>query len=70
MPEGAARVIEYAGEDGVGLQHLAVLLGRQAYAQVWPEIMAWIKVSADLASSRPWSSIGAEEGGTTLMQVK
>jgi polyhydroxyalkanoate synthase len=70
MPEGAARVIEYAGEGGVGLQHLAVLLGRQAYAQVWPEIMAWIKVSADLASSRPWLSIGAEEGGTTLMQVK
>jgi hypothetical protein len=54
----------------VGLQHLAVLLGQQAYADIWPEIMAWIKASADLASSRPWLSIGAEEGGTTLMQVK
>lgn len=70
MPDGAARVIEYAGESGVGLQHLAILVGRQAYAHVWPEIMAWIKASADLASSRPWLSIGAEEGGSTLMQVK
>jgi polyhydroxyalkanoate synthase len=70
MADGAARVIEYAGESGVGLQHLAILVGRQAYAHVWPEIMAWIKASADLAASRPWLSLGAEEGGSTLMQVK
>jgi polyhydroxyalkanoate synthase len=70
MPGGAARVIEYAGETGVGLQHLAILVGRQAYAHVWPQIMSWIKASPDLASSRPWLRIGAEEGGTLLMQVK
>ena len=70
MRAGAARVIEYPGETGVGLQHLAILVGRQAYAHVWLEIVSWIKATADLASSRPRLSIGAEEGGPTLMQVK
>jgi polyhydroxyalkanoate synthase len=37
------RIIEYPGERGVGLQHLGVLIGRQAYAQVWPEIILWLK---------------------------
>jgi polyhydroxyalkanoate synthase len=36
------RVIIYPGEIGVGLQHLAVLVGRQAHAQVWPEILSWL----------------------------
>jgi hypothetical protein len=27
---------------GVCLQHLGILIGRQAQAQVWPEIIAWI----------------------------
>jgi polyhydroxyalkanoate synthase len=61
MPAGAARVIEYAGESGVGMQHLAILVGHQAYAHVWPEIMSWIKASADLPPSRRWLSIAAEE---------
>jgi polyhydroxyalkanoate synthase len=47
MPDGAARVIEYAGEAGVGLQHLAILVGRQAYAHVWPQIVSWIEASPD-----------------------
>jgi polyhydroxyalkanoate synthase len=37
------RLVEYPGETGVGLQHLAVLVGRQAFARVWPEIMSWVK---------------------------
>jgi polyhydroxyalkanoate synthase len=65
MPDGAACVIEYPGETGVGLQHLAILIGRQAYAHLWPKIMSWIEASPDLASSRRWLSIG-----TTLMEVK
>jgi polyhydroxyalkanoate synthase len=36
------RIIEYPGEVGVGLQHLGTLIGREAYARVWPEIMSWI----------------------------
>ncbi len=43
MPAGAARVIEYPGEVGVGLQHLGILTGRQAYARIWPQIIAWLK---------------------------
>lgn len=37
-----ARLIEYPGEVGVCLQHLGILLGRQAYAQIWPQIIAWL----------------------------
>ena len=43
MRDQTVRIFEYAGETGVGLQHLAVLVGRQAYAQIWPEIMSWLK---------------------------
>jgi polyhydroxyalkanoate synthase len=43
MPVTDVRIIEYPGEIGVGLQHIGVLIGRQAHAKVWPEIMAWIK---------------------------
>jgi polyhydroxyalkanoate synthase len=61
MPAGAARVLAYPGETGVGLQHLAILVGRQAYARIWPQVICWIKASADLAAPRRWLSIGAEE---------
>jgi polyhydroxyalkanoate synthase len=37
------RLIDYPGEVGVCLQHLGVLVGRQAQAQVWPEIISWIR---------------------------
>ena len=36
------RIIEYSGEIGVCLQHLGILIGREAYARVWPEIISWI----------------------------
>lgn len=42
MPGRDARVIEFAGEAGVGLQHLAILAGCNAYARVWPGILAWL----------------------------
>jgi polyhydroxyalkanoate synthase len=37
-----ARVIAYPGEIGVCLQHLGMLIGREAQARVWPEIVSWI----------------------------
>jgi polyhydroxyalkanoate synthase len=43
MPVKDARIIEYPGEIGVGLQHLGVLVGRQAHERVWPEIISWLK---------------------------
>jgi polyhydroxyalkanoate synthase subunit PhaC len=42
MPGQDVRVLEYPGEVGVGLQHLGILVGRQAYARVWPEIISWL----------------------------
>jgi poly[(R)-3-hydroxyalkanoate] polymerase subunit PhaC len=42
IPASDARIIEYRGEVGVGLQHLGILIGRQARVQVWPDIISWI----------------------------
>jgi polyhydroxyalkanoate synthase len=42
IPVRDVRLIEYPGETGVGLQHLAILAGRSAYAWVWPEIISWL----------------------------
>ena len=44
LPTERARIIECPGELGVGLQHLGILVGRQAHARVWPVILDWIKV--------------------------
>lgn len=43
MPVTGVRIIQHPGEVGVGLQHLGILVGRQARAHVWPEIIHWIK---------------------------
>lgn len=39
---GPHEVLEYRGEVGVGLQHVGVLVGRQAHRELWPRIMDWI----------------------------
>jgi len=38
-----ARIIEYSGEVGACLQHLGILVGREARAQVWPKIILWLR---------------------------
>jgi polyhydroxyalkanoate synthase len=43
LPAGRSRLIEHDGEIGVGLQHLAILVGRKARTLVWPQIAAWSK---------------------------
>jgi polyhydroxyalkanoate synthase subunit PhaC len=43
MPPKKTRIIEYAGEAGVGLQHLGMLVGPQARVRIWPEIFSWLK---------------------------
>jgi len=43
MPIKATRIIEYPGEAGIGLQHLALLAGRHAHACIWPEIVSWLR---------------------------
>jgi len=43
MPAKNVRIIEYPGEVGVCLQHLGILVGREARTKVWPEIISWLK---------------------------
>jgi len=40
-------IIEYPGERGVCLQHLGILVGRHAYAKVWPQIIDWIEIQSE-----------------------
>jgi len=44
MPAGDVRIIEYSGEVGICLQHLGILVGRQALTRVWPEIISWLNI--------------------------
>jgi polyhydroxyalkanoate synthase len=43
MPMKETRIIEYPGEAGIGLQHLALLAGPQAHARIWPEVVSWLR---------------------------
>ncbi|NNG04694.1 MAG: alpha/beta hydrolase [Inquilinus sp.] len=43
MAGAETRLIDYPGEAGIVLQHLGILLGRDAFARIWPEIVAWIR---------------------------
>jgi polyhydroxyalkanoate synthase subunit PhaC len=43
MPVEDTRIIELPSEIGVCLPHLGTLVGRTAYARVWPQIVAWLK---------------------------
>jgi polyhydroxyalkanoate synthase len=36
-------ILTYPGETGVALQHLGILVGREAQAQAWPKIIDWIQ---------------------------
>jgi polyhydroxyalkanoate synthase len=37
------RVIPYAGDTGVVVQHLGVLVGRNAHRLLWPRILGWLE---------------------------
>ncbi|MGB6767915.1 MAG: hypothetical protein WBE50_07450, partial [Methyloceanibacter sp.] len=52
MPATGARIVQYPGEVGVGLQ-LGILVRRQARANVWPEIISWIKIHSLKARMGP-----------------
>jgi polyhydroxyalkanoate synthase subunit PhaC len=43
LPHRDARLIIYPGEFGVGFQHLGILIGRKAHAEVWPQIVSWLE---------------------------
>lgn len=60
MPTSDVRIIEYPGEVGVSLQHLGILIGREAQAQVWPEIVSWI--NSHLQANRVCQEHGRSAG--------
>jgi len=45
IPATGAHILEYPGEIGVCLQHLGVLVGRQAREKIWPQIISWLRSS-------------------------
>ncbi|ADH91009.1 Poly(3-hydroxyalkanoate) synthetase-like protein [Ancylobacter novellus DSM 506] len=47
------QILAHPAEIGVGLQHLAILAGRRAHAEVWPRIATWIgsHAASDAATS-------------------
>jgi len=51
IPSKAVRIIEYSGEIGACLQHVGVLVGREAQARIWPDIFAWIDLQSEAKSS-------------------
>ena len=50
-----ARIIEYPGEIGVGLQHLGPLIGRRAHATIWPAIVSWMDAHRQGSGQTPFS---------------
>lgn len=42
----AKLLLEYRGDVGVNLQHVGVLAGRSAHAQLWPAIFDWLEGQA------------------------
>jgi polyhydroxyalkanoate synthase subunit PhaC len=47
MPPGYAQLLLYSGDIGACLQHLAVLVGRNAHGLVWPAIISWVNEHQD-----------------------
>ncbi|MNC87657.1 hypothetical protein D3C83_33990 [compost metagenome] len=37
------QILEYLGDQGVVVQHLGVLVGRNAHDFVWPQILRWME---------------------------
>ena len=44
------QVLEYGGDTGVVVQHLGVLVGRNAHRTLWPRILAWLDSAAATAA--------------------
>ena len=49
----------YEPDTGVALRHVGVLAGRNAHSILWPEILAWIRMSYTSASTHGDRRIGS-----------
>lgn len=61
MPIKNAHLIEHPGETGVGLQHLAILIGHEAHMRVWPQIMSWLDTLT--SGAEDWRSRAPSSAG-------
>lgn len=43
------RLLWYAGDTGVALQHVGMLVGKTAHESLWPEILRWIRARSSKA---------------------
>ena len=56
-------IVEYPGEAGVCLQHLGILVGREAFARIWPQIISWIDARQSAAGeAQPPGAPGSTHG--------
>jgi polyhydroxyalkanoate synthase len=46
LPHRNWTLLHYEGDAGVALRHVGVLTGRNAHRILWPEIIAWIRITA------------------------
>jgi polyhydroxyalkanoate synthase subunit PhaC len=44
-------LLEYSGDIGVNLQHVGVLVGRNAHARIWPAIFNWLDALHEAAEA-------------------
>jgi polyhydroxyalkanoate synthase subunit PhaC len=51
LPNRNWMLLHYEGDIGVALRHVGVLAGRNAHRILWPEILAWIRMSHTSAST-------------------
>jgi len=51
LPHRNWTLLHYEGDTGVALRHVGVLAGRNAHRILWPEILAWIRMSHTSAST-------------------
>jgi len=57
------RIVEYSGEAGVCLQHLGILVGRQAFARIWPQIVSWMNAQgSDVSAGQRPHATGSMPG--------
>jgi polyhydroxyalkanoate synthase subunit PhaC len=49
LPDRNWTLLHYGGDTGIALRHVGVLTGRNAHRILWPEILAWIRMSAGYA---------------------
>ncbi|MBV8577868.1 MAG: hypothetical protein JOZ58_22905, partial [Acetobacteraceae bacterium] len=59
LGSGRFRIVPYPAEAGVCLQHLGVLVGQQAFARIWPEIVSWIYAQPDAGADGPPREAGS-----------